>query len=370
MFGFYPESIGRIIKGTKVDIIALINTFKAYRQGIIYVVVFFALIFFLIALVTPKTYKSSALILTQSDEATSLSKLGGLASLGGVDLSSMLESPTTIKPEVYPHILMSYTFLNQLANTKFREMDSQDSTRLYEIVLNAKKKEYAGKIKMYTVKLPWTLKNMIFKTPSVVFTGNAPSLIVLSEEDEEVYDRIMNSMDISVDRVTNLVQLSVVLNNPYLSAQVAQKSLELLQEMVIGFKTKQVKDNLDYITERFEEQKTKYDSIRERVNKFKDAHRNIVIERSDGELEDLNMKYNLISGVYTMLAQQLEQARLAVRKETPVFSVIEPVKVPVRKHGPNYGMHVLLGALLGFIVSVLIVIFKIVWFNITEADLT
>lgn len=367
IFGFYPKSIGYIIKGSKIDILALLQTFNAYRKGVFLTIGFFASFFLLVAFILPNTYKSSTVILTQSDESSSLNKLGNLASLAGVDLSAMIESPSIVKPEVFPQILSSYTFLNQLINTNFREMGSDNSESLYKIILSSNNKGVGKKIQKYTINLPQTVLTSLFKKPSIHYLLDSSSLIVMSEEEEGVYQKVMNSLDISVDRTTNLVQLSVVLNDPYLSAQVAQKSLELLQNMVIGFKTKQVKDNLDYITERFEEQKEQYDSIRHKVLNYKDAHRNMVIERSSGELQDLEMKYNLISSVYQMLAQQMEQARLTLRKETPIFSVIEPVKVPIYKNGPKYSMYLLFGVLFGLITSILIVTIKIIIFNISRS---
>ena len=61
------------------------------------------------------------------------------------------------------------------------------------------------------------------------------------------------------------------------------------------------------------------------------------------------------SGSFTSidgLATQLEQAKIKVKEETPVFTVLEPVKVPVNKSRPKK-LFVVLGSLfIGVIVGI------------------
>mgnify|MGYP006988961764 CR=1 FL=1 len=47
------------------------------------------------------------------------------------------------------------------------------------------------------------------------------------------------------------------------------------------------------------------------------------------EMNRLQSKYNVSNAIYQDLAKQLESAKMAVKKDTPVFSVIQPVTVPV-----------------------------------------
>jgi uncharacterized protein involved in exopolysaccharide biosynthesis len=44
---------------------------------------------------------------------------------------------------------------------------------------------------------------------------------------------------------------------------------------------------------------------------------------------------SLAFGVYNTLAQQLEQNRLRIQEQTPVYTVIEPATVPLQKSSPR-----------------------------------
>jgi LPS O-antigen subunit length determinant protein (WzzB/FepE family) len=51
------------------------------------------------------------------------------------------------------------------------------------------------------------------------------------------------------------------------------------------------------------------------------------------------------------LATQLEQAKIKVKEETPVFTVLEPVKVPVDKSSPKRLLVLASSLIIGFIVG-------------------
>jgi uncharacterized protein involved in exopolysaccharide biosynthesis len=67
-----------------------------------------------------------------------------------------------------------------------------------------------------------------------------------------------------------------------------------------------------------------------------------------------------------MLAQQVEQANIAVKKETPVFSVIDPVKVPLSKSSPNIGKNLFFSLIVGGLIVVMIITGKIVLFQLKQ----
>ena len=51
------------------------------------------------------------------------------------------------------------------------------------------------------------------------------------------------------------------------------------------------------------------------------------------------------------LATQLEQAKLQVNKDTPVFTVIEPVSVPFERSAPKRSLIVVIWTFLGVVLS-------------------
>jgi uncharacterized protein involved in exopolysaccharide biosynthesis len=76
------------------------------------------------------------------------------------------------------------------------------------------------------------------------------------------------------------------------------------------------------------------------------------------DVERLQGEYSIALNVYNELAKQLEQAKIQVKEETPVFSVLEPAMIPREKSKPKKPMIVAIWLFLGGILGVGIVFGK------------
>lgn len=66
----------------------------------------------------------------------------------------------------------------------------------------------------------------------------------------------------------------------------------------------------------------------------------------------LQNEYKLAFEVYSQLAQQLEQAQITVKEDTPVFSIVKPVTVPLEKSKPNRPMILVIWTFLGGVLGI------------------
>jgi uncharacterized protein involved in exopolysaccharide biosynthesis len=66
------------------------------------------------------------------------------------------------------------------------------------------------------------------------------------------------------------------------------------------------------------------------------------------------------------LAKQLETAKLQVSRDTPVFSVIQPVTVPIEKAAPKRVLILVVFLVFGIIVGLGLVFGKIYWNGFRE----
>ena len=73
-------------------------------------------------------------------------------------------------------------------------------------------------------------------------------------------------------------------------------------------------------------------------------------------LSQLQFEFNLISDVFLQISQKLESQKLQVKKETPVFSIIEPVHVPLIRSSPIRTKILKIWIVSGFIVAILTVL--------------
>ena len=90
--------------------------------------------------------------------------------------------------------------------------------------------------------------------------------------------------------------------------------------------------------ERFDEAKRSFEDVQSRRAKLRDANMNTSRYAARTELERLDAEYTLVQGVYTSLAQQVEQAKISVKETTPILTVIKPVTVPYKKSKPQRAM--------------------------------
>ncbi|WP_258861653.1 GNVR domain-containing protein [Marinilabilia salmonicolor] len=74
----------------------------------------------------------------------------------------------------------------------------------------------------------------------------------------------------------------------------------------------------------------------------------------------------MASQVYQSLAEQKEQAEIAVKKDTPAFSIIEPVKVPIEKSAPKRSMILVVSLFLGGFIGIGFIFAGMVWRKMKE----
>ncbi len=352
----------QIIKDDEIDLIALIKTIWDGRKTIYYSVGICIFIGLLIAFLSPAKYTASATLLPSSENKSSnMGGLGALAGMAGINLGSMMGQSEGIPAEIYPQVVNSYPFMNEFIHEKFHFEEYENPISIYDYVVADSIPSIGSQIVKYTIRLPWTLKNAIFSGEDEL-TTKAQDIGVLSLSVEELMalESMFEVIQIDVDDKTGLVNVSVEVEEPVLAAQYVQKAIELLQEYIIEYKTKQARENLNFVQERYNEKKLEYEQAQLAFFDYKDSHRNIISERMDPELQTLSDAYDMASTVYKGLAQQLEQAKIAVKEETPVFTVLEPAKVPLEKSAPNKKMIFIISIILGGFIGLGIIIGQLI----------
>ena len=98
--------------------------------------------------------------------------------------------------------------------------------------------------------------------------------------------------------------------------------------------------------------------MQDRIAYFEDSNLNIINSKYKNELSKLRAEFQIINSVYTELSKQLEQSKLQVNQDTPVFSIVKEASMPVLRSSPKRTLMVLIFGVLGLFISVLYVIFK------------
>ncbi len=362
--GGEKEGASSIIKDDEIDLIALIKTIWNGRKTIYYSVGIAVIIGLIIAFTSTVKYTASATLLPSAEKkGGNLGNLSALAGMAGINLGSMMGDASGIPAEIYPQVVNSYPFLNELVHQKFNFEEFEQPISIYDYVVADTIESVGTKIVKYTIKLPWTLKDALLSDNEDVEIEDLPDygVLNLSEEELNAIGSVQDLIQIEVDKKTGLVSVSVEAKEPIVTAQYVQKAVDLLQEYVIAYKTKQVRENLEFVQQRYEEKKREYEATQKAFFEYKDRHRNMISERIDPEYQRMSDAYDMASTVYKGLAQQLEQAKITVKEETPVFTVLEPAKVPFEKSAPKKKIILVVSVFLGGFLGLGVIFGRLIW---------
>jgi uncharacterized protein involved in exopolysaccharide biosynthesis len=332
-------------KDDEIDLIALLKTVFVARRFVIKTTILFAVLGIILAVVSPTKYTASSTFVPQLSEGQTNSPLGGLASLAGINVSAIMGGqPQEISPSLYPQIAESVPYRLALldatveSNTSFRDYILSQSGGVAILPL----------LKKYTIGLPGLLLNKQTDNNENLDT----SLFQITEQDKDLFELLAQVVSIEVDDQEGLVSISVEFADRMVAAQLAQAATDLLQSNVIAFKSQSARNNLDFIESQFESKRKEFEEIQDSIAIFKDQNLNITSALYQNQLTRLESQFTVISSVFQELAGQVEQAKIQVNKDTPIFTIIEPVSVPLERSKPKRTKTVIIWTFLGGVFSV------------------
>jgi uncharacterized protein involved in exopolysaccharide biosynthesis len=136
------------------------------------------------------------------------------------------------------------------------------------------------------------------------------------------------------------------------------KVKEILQQQIIDYKIQHGKEYLNFTQKQYNEKQKEYFALQDEVARAKYQNKNIISERYQNQFKQKEGELLIAQSVNQELAKQLEQVKLQVAKDTPIFSTIKPVTIPTEKSAPKRSLILVIWAFLGFVVSVGVVLVK------------
>lgn len=278
----------------------------------------------IIALSIPKQY---TVTVTLSPEMGGDKASGGLASLASSFLGggASSNSPDALNATLVPDIVASTPFVLELFNTRVQTLDGELDTTLVAYLDEQKTPWFS-----YIIKAPGMAIGAIKSIfTEKVDTVSALNPFQLTEKEATKVEGLRKAIIANVDKKTAMTTITVTLQDPKVTAIVADSIVAKLQQYIIDYRIKKAKEDCSYLEQLYKERQQEYYNAQSKYAHYFDSNRNIALQSVRAEQERLQNDMNLAYQVYSQVAQQLQVARAKIQEEKPVFAIIEPAIVPL-----------------------------------------
>ena len=346
------------LKEDEIDLIALIKSLWTSKKFIIKLTAGFTVLGVLVALLSPIQYTASSTFIPQSSQAGSSSNLSGVASLVGISIGGNI-SGNEIPPSLYPQIIQSTTYKRDLLELPLKISSDKPPVLLKDYMLQRNSSsDFLGTVKKYTIMLPSTILSAIKGEEKKSDYNSSNPAMSVSLEERGLFKGLTDILSLSVNAKERFVTLSASMEDPLISAIIAKGAQEILQKNVINYKIKSASEQLEFNQKQLDLKKIEFDSLQNKLALFKDSNLNIVGSRFQNKLSGLESEFNIVNAVYQELSKQLEQSKLQVSRDTPVFSVIKGVSIPNKRSAPKRFLIVVICSFIGFVLGCGVVLVK------------
>lgn len=318
-----------------IDWMALIRRIFAIRRKLYLAAAVGLVAGVIIALSIPKQYTVSV---TLSPEMGSGKSGGGLASMGASFLGGGgSDSPDALNATLAPDIVASTPFLLELFDARVRTANGKVDTTLVAY-LDEQSAPWWNTVLGLPGMAVGGIKSLFSPAKEEPLTDTdspAGGSIELSEKEAGKLKSLRQSVLANVEKKTSITTLTVTLQDPKVTATVADSVVSKLQQYITAYRTRKAKEDCRYLEQLYRERQAEYYEAQQRYAKYVDANSNVVFQSTLAERERLQNDMSLAYQVYSQVAQQLQVARAKVQEEKPVFAVVEPAVVPREPSGTS-----------------------------------
>lgn len=376
------KTIYTLLKSDEITIKDIARVFQsaimAQLKSIIVVFVLFIMLAFLDYRLSPVEYQSEATVFLESGSGngSTATVLAGL--LSGASAAS--SGGEAFGPAMYPKIVSSQAFLNALAVIKIpANPNTKDSITLEEYFVKGAPPTFFQKVK----NLPTSIVHLFSRSaqdpaPKVIplpkiedttltvqsqisanmfFSNKVPPIVQLEGQRNMVITILRPRIKVKV--ADGEVTVSVKMPDSFLAAAVNKILLEQLINYVTAFKTMKQRTSIDFLQRRFAESKGEYMAQQQSLAGLKDNSLGVIFQSAQTRQQVLENELTIAFNVYNQFAVQLEAAKIELKKETPLFRVLEPISLPSPQVEPSFSSTIIKYILFAIVLSFLMVGYRL-----------
>lgn len=318
----------------EIDLLELAMKLWDQRKKLIIWSVCGAVLGLIIAFSIPREYTTDVKLAPEtSDNKAASGGLGALASMAG--LGNSASGADAVYPQLYPDVVSSVPFVTSLFNVEVPLKEEPGEPAVKMTVQQYMEEE---------LKSPWwgAITGAPFKLLALLRSsdeeedGDKPlDNFQLTKKEALLVEAINKRVTASVDQKTSVVTISVLMQDPLVSAVLADTVVARLQEYVTAYRTNKARQDLEYAETLNEEAKSDYYKAQQRYAEYLDRNQGLAFQSAKITSARLENEASLAFSLYNQTAQQVQKAKAKVQETTPVYAIITPATVPVKPTSPR-----------------------------------
>lgn len=312
----------------EIDLIQMARTLWERKKTILKWCGIGALLGLVIAFSIPREYTTEVKLAPEMGSDSN--KNGGMGTLAAIaGLGGTVAGSDAVYPLLYPDILQSIPFDLALLDIPLTNIDGDKKFTLADFLENETESPWWS----YIIKAPKQLIGLLSNDEDKPRPDK--NAFYLTKKEKELLDMLQDRIQCEIDEKTMVVSISVEMQDPMVSAILADTVANRLQEYVTNYRTNKSRNDLIYVEKLNDEARDAYYKAQQKYAQYLDTHQGIVMYSAQTMRDRLENEATLAFNVYNQTSQKKELAKAKVQEETPVFATIEPASVPLKPSAPR-----------------------------------
>ena len=318
----------------EIDLLELARKLWDGRRMLLKWAVYGAVAGLVIAFSIPKEYTTTIKLAPEARNNQSVGgNLGALAAMAGISAGSG-SGADAIGTQLYPDIVSSIPFAIDLFDVKVTDIEGRDTVTVREYLTE----DISSPWWSYITSLPGRAIGGImslFRSSDVAGDPQKPDAFRLTPAESGIAGALASRVNVESAAKTSVISISVTMQDPMVSAMLADTVAEKLKEYVIDYRTNKARKDMEYAQKLNDEARQAYYEAQQRYANYLDNNQGIILRSRRNEEERLQNEQSLAFNLYNTTAQQLQVAKAKVQEITPVFTVVQPSTVPLAPSKPS-----------------------------------
>lgn len=316
----------------EIDLLELAMKLWQQKKKIVVWCFIGAILGLVVAFSIPREYTTDVKLAPEAGSGQRASgSLGAMAAMVGISGGAQ-GGGDAVSPTLYPDVVSSVPFLVGLFNVPIEDIDGEKKITVREYVEEDLKSPWWSVV----MGLPFKLIGLLKSSDDEEVDPNKPTdTFQLTKPEDAVVKALQKRITASVDTKTSVITISVLMQDPLISATLADTVVNRLQEYITDYRTNKARQDLAYAELLNSEAKDNYYKAQQKYADYLDRNNGVILHSAQTTRERLQNEATLAFNLYNQTSQQVQVAKAKVQENTPVYAVVTPATVPIKPSAPR-----------------------------------